>query len=254
MTAPDSGVDELFRRATDHLDADVDRLVAGGLARGRARRRRHLAGTAVAAVATFGVLGVGAAVLPGPGGDTPGDIRVATGVGTPTPTATPTPSAAPTPTPATSHLSGVGEPTVMAADIPRRVSELVPGHRVEGPLTDPPYGVVNGDDKKVVHFRVDGMLTSVVITRASASLAYDCTDESAVACRTLGDGTVVQVAPPTTADQVTMQEVVAIGQTWMVSVLSYNAAEGKGVPPLSAEPALSEDELVAVATTGAWFE
>lgn len=256
MTEPDSGVDQLFRQATDRLQPDVDRLVAGGLDRGRARRRRHLAGTAVAAVATLGVLGAGA-VVPQLGQDVGPDVQVATDGGTPTPTPTPTPTETPEPTPpapTTSHLSESGQPTVSAADIPRLVGELVPGHQVSGPLMNPPYGVSDQGSEKIVHFRVDGMLTAVVITRASASLGYDCADESTVDCRTLADGTVVQVAEPTTGDQVTMQGVIAIGDTWMVDVMSYNAAEGKEVVPVQPEPALGEEDLVALASSDAWFE
>lgn len=257
MNTPDSGVGRIFQRATDHLQPDVDRLVAGGLDRGRARRRRgHLAGTAVAVVATFGVIGAGAAVLPQLGPDAATDIPVAAGGGTPTPTPAPTPSPSPTPTrsPDSSHLSEPGLPTVAAADIPRRLGELVHGHQVGGPLTHHPYPLVDADSEKTVHFLVDGMLTTVVISRASASLAYDCADESTVECSTPADGAVVQVAKPTTNDQVTMQSVLAIGETWMVDVLSYNAADGKDVAPIQPEPALSEDELVKLATSEAWFE
>lgn len=248
MTAPDSGVDQLVQQATEHLHPDVDRLVAGALDRGRARRRRHLAGTAVAVVATFGVLGAGAAAVPQLGRDTAGDLPVATGGGTPTSTPSPTPA------PPTSHLSEPGQPTVAAADIPRRVDELVHGHQVGGPLTHHPYQLVDAGSEKIVHFRVDGMLTTVVITRASASLAHDCADESTVECRTLADGAVVQVAEPTTHDQVTMRSVLAIGETWMVDVMSYNATDGKDVAPVQPEPALAEEELVALASSDAWFE
>jgi hypothetical protein len=245
MTAPDSGVDQLFQQATDQLRPDVDRLVAGGLDRGRARRRRHLAATAVTVVATLGVVGVGPAVVPQLGPDPAPDVRIATGGDDPTASSAPTPA---------SHLSEPGQPTVKAAEIPRRVDELVPGHQVGGPVTHDLYPLVDAANEKIVHFRVDGMLTTVVITRARASLAYDCADESTVECRPRADGTVVQVARPATADQVTMRSVIAIGEDWMVDVLSYNAAEGKDVAPVRPEPALGEQELIALATSDAWFE
>lgn len=254
MTTSDSGVDELLRQATDRLHPDVDRLVAGGLDRGRARRRRHLAGTAATVVATFGVLGAGAVVIPQLGPDPARDVNVATSGDTATPTPTPTPSPTPTPMPSAAHLSEATKPTIAAADIPRRVNELAPGHRVGAALTQPPYPLLDQDDEKIVHFLVDGMLTTVIINRASASLAYDCTDEATVDCRTLADGAVMQVSEPTTADQVTMQGVIAIGGTWMIDVMSYNAAEGKDVAPVQPEPALGEDELIALATSDAWFE
>lgn len=250
MTTPDSGLDQLFRKATDHLHPDVDRLVAGGVDRGRVRRRRHLAGTAVAAVATFGVIGAGAVPFLGP--DTAGDAPFATNGGSATPSPSPTPTSTPTPT--ASHLSEPAGPTVAAADIPRRLAELVSGHVVTGPLTADYYPLVDEDSEKIVHFHVDGMLTTIVITRASASLAYDCTDETTIECRTLADGTVLQLPEPTTADQVTMRGVLAVGEAWMVDVMSYNAVEGKEVAPVQPDPPLTEDELVTLATSGAWFE
>lgn len=38
-----------------------------------------------------------------------------------------------------------------------------------------------------------------------------------------------------------------------VSVLAYNAAEGKDVAPLQPDPALSLHELAAIATSDVWF-
>ncbi|HET8716603.1 MAG TPA: hypothetical protein VFM50_02540 [Nocardioidaceae bacterium] len=264
MTNHDTGVDRIFHEATHRLNPDVDRLVAGGLERGRVRRRRHLAGTAVAAVATVGVIGVGAAVVPqlttGPAGDLP----VASGETSSTVAASPSvpPSATPTPPPAsespapdTTHLGETAGPTVHAADIPGLVDQLVPGHDVGEPLMQPPYGVSDAPDDKTVHFEVDGMLTTVIIGPASPTLAYDCADEAVVDCRTLPDGTVVQVSVPTVNDGVTMQEVIALGDAWMVSVLSYNADDRpKSSEPLQDAPALDEEELVTLATSDAWFE
>lgn len=252
MTSPDFGVDMLFRSATDGLHPDIDGLVAAGIDRGRRRRRRHLAGTAVAVVATFGVIGGAVAVVPTLDATAGRNVSVATGEEAPTPT---TPPVSPTPTPSTTpHLSEPGRPTVPAAAIPRRVDALVPGHQVSAPLTAAPYGVRDADSEKIVHFKVDGMLTTLIVSPASASAAYDCTDEAIVECRTLADGTVVQLPKPTTADQVTTRGVIAIGKTWMVDVMSYNAAEGKDVVPVQPEPALSEEELVTLATSSSWFE
>ena len=52
---------ELLERATADLQPDPD-LVAGRLAVGRRRRRRHLVGTAAATVAVLGVVGTGLTV------------------------------------------------------------------------------------------------------------------------------------------------------------------------------------------------
>jgi hypothetical protein len=243
--------------------------------RGRARRRRHLAGTAVAAVATVGVIGigVGAAAVPqlsaGPGGDVPlaAGGPSSPGPSSPSSSAPATPGESPAasssaspgesdpPVPDTSFLSGEAPPTVHAADIPALVDELVPGHEVGAPLMQAPYGVSDAPEDKVVHFEVDGMLTTMIIGRASTTVAYDCADEAVVDCRTLPGGTVLQVGVPTTNDGVTLQEVVALGDTWMVEVLSYNAGDPpKESEPVQDAPALDVQERVALATSNAWFE
>ena len=64
MSPHDSGVTELLRRASDDLAPDVDRLVSGGITRGRSRQRRARIGTTVASLAVIGVVGVLAAVVP----------------------------------------------------------------------------------------------------------------------------------------------------------------------------------------------
>ena len=64
MTAHDTGVTELLRQASDGLTPDVDRLVSGGISRGRSRQRRARIGTAVASLVVIGVVGGLAAVVP----------------------------------------------------------------------------------------------------------------------------------------------------------------------------------------------
>lgn len=60
----DSGVTDLLEQGTADLLPDTQRLVAAGVARGRAQRRRNRIGTAAASVAMLGVVGGGAAVVP----------------------------------------------------------------------------------------------------------------------------------------------------------------------------------------------
>ena len=61
--------------------------------------------------------------------------------------------------------------------------------------------------------------------------------------------------PDTTADQVTAREASYWpGNGYVVSVLSYNAVDGKDVAPIMAKPPLSMDQLIAVATSDLWFK
>lgn len=76
MEDTNSAVAELLRTATDDLDAPSQRLVAGGIARGRSRRHRHLAGTTIAAAAVIGAAAIGVPQLVGGGGSRSGDVEL----------------------------------------------------------------------------------------------------------------------------------------------------------------------------------
>ena len=79
MPHRDSGVTELLHRASDDLTPDVDRLVSGGIARGRTRQRRARIGTTVASLAVIGVVGGLAVVVPRlDGPDSARDLGIAT--------------------------------------------------------------------------------------------------------------------------------------------------------------------------------
>ena len=65
MNPTDHQLETLFRDSSSDLSPDVADLVAGGIARGRARRRRQGVGAALATVAVVGVIGVAASVAPG---------------------------------------------------------------------------------------------------------------------------------------------------------------------------------------------
>lgn len=235
MTLPDSGVDLLLRRATDDLRPDVDRLVAAGITRGRTRQRRVRIGTAVAAVAVFGVIGAGAAVVPqlGPGPDSASDpIQPATST-TPTPTA-----AATTLAPAT--LS------VVAADIPEIVDTILATDLAAAGDPDE----TGGDERsRTSSFLYAGMLTTVTIEKGSSTIAQ-CSE---VACVELSDGSTFLEWGPTVGDGVTAQGVTWWRRGYQVSAISYNAAEGKESPPLASEPPLSLLQLRVLAGTDVWF-
>lgn len=262
MTAPDHGVDLLLRRATDDLRPDVDLLVAGGITRGRTRQRRARIGTAVAAVAVFGVIGAAAAVVPQLGNpDAAREIDIAS-----EPTATSTTPPVPVederakkeaqrelrnqPAPLTAALA------VDVTDLAQTIASLAEGHEVSQPLTGMPYALVDEAQEKIAHLHVDGMLTTVSFTRSSSAFEWECQQGAELGnrvCTQLADGSWQQLWGPDTADQVTAQGVVLWRHGFAVNVISYNAAEGKDVAPIQPAPALSHAELTTIATSDVWF-
>ena len=227
MSPHDSGVTELLRRASDDLAPDVDRLVRGGITRGRTRQRRARIGTTVASLAVIGVVGALAAVVPQGGSDSAPDRGLAT---EPT-SATPTPTPAPTERPF----------AVSAADIPQQVdSMMLDLGEVSGPLLEPPYGMVDTAAEKIVHFRIRGMLTTFVAERVPQPEGVE-------------DGGFVGMTGPTTADGVTSQGVTVWRSGYAITLLSYDAADGKDSPPLEQRPALSREDLANIVISQVWF-
>ncbi len=233
MTAPDHGVDLLLRHATDDLRPDVDRLVAGGISRGRSRQRRARIGTAVAAVAVFGVIGAAAAVVPLGG----------------SPDAVQAPIATDPPSPETPKVTSL-EPAqglAVPADKIQETVDLLLGHSFTA--ADPP-GESGGDEhSRTAHFLYDGMLTTVVIEKGTLTMAQ-CAER---ACEELADGSTRLVWGPTTANGVTAQGVSWWRRGYEVSALAYNAAEGKDSPPLQPQPALNLEQLTTIAGSDVWF-
>jgi hypothetical protein len=115
----DEGTSTL-RQAAERLEPDVERLVAGGTARGRRLRRRHRVGSSLAAVAAVGVVAASVAVVPQllDGGSDTGQLAADP---TPVPTETTTPPADPPPP---THAP---DPSVRAGDLPALVTSQFPG-------------------------------------------------------------------------------------------------------------------------------
>jgi hypothetical protein len=254
MPTDDTGVTELLRRASDGLTPDVDRLVSGGIARGRRRRRRARIGTTVASLAVIGVVGGLAVVVPHLGGaDSARDPGVASDGGgvvasetvSPTPTETPTPDA-----------SVPRDLAPFRADrIPAIVDEVLATTRAAGVRSADP--VLDEPDQKFAVFLYDGMNTSVGMNSVLEPSLAGCQEEAAGidgACVRLADGTVEQVWGPTLADGVTCQGASAYRHGYVVWATSCNAVEAKDSPALAAEPPIEIGLLERIVLSDVWFE
>ncbi|MDR7253356.1 hypothetical protein J2X46_002341 [Nocardioides sp. BE266] len=247
MTAHDTGVTELLRQASDGLTPDVDRLVSGGISRGRSRQRRARIGTTVASLAVIGVVGGLAAVVPHLGG---ADSAPGPGIATDGATAIETPTVAP-PLPAATERALAAFST---ADVIATVNQIVGTALAADPR--PTDTVVDDPDEKVVYFPYGGMESAVGMGFNHLPSVARCNEMNSHlggSCTGLADGTVQLTWGPTLADGVTCQGVSAYRYGYVVWANSCNAAAGKDSPPLAAEPPLSLDELAAIATSEVWF-
>jgi hypothetical protein len=252
MPNDDTGVTDLLRRASDDLIPDVDRLVSGGIARGRSRQRRARIGTTVASLAVIGVVGTLAAVVPqvGDGVDGGRDPGIATDVSSPTPTPEPTDEATPS-------EGSAGERTlrdVPAAEIPEvALSLLATGSSLPVSGLD-----VHLDDpgRKVVRVRYDGMVTEFGVHRADPPSLAGCRRDARGldgSCQELPDGSVLLTWGPGLADGVTCQGAALERGGHELWATSCNA-RNRDARPLAPEPPLSLDQLVQVLVADYWFE
>ena len=248
MPPHDSGVTDLLRRASDDLVPDVDRLVSGGISRGRSRQRRARIGTTIASLAVFGVVGGLAVVVPQMDG---ADSARDPGIATDGPTAT----EAPTTPAATDAAIPRGLAGIHAGQIPAIVNELLGTTLAGQPRAND--AVVDEPDQKFVAFPYGGMHTTVGMNTVLEPDLADCNKEARRiegSCARLADGTVQQVWGPTLADRVTCQGVSVFRHGYTVWVTSCNAAEGKESEPLAPQPPLSIDDLLVIAGSEVWFE
>lgn len=244
MSPHDSGVTELLRRASDELTPDVDRLVRGGITRGRTRQRRARIGTTVASLAVIGVVGGLAAVVPHLGGaDSARDLGFATDGATATDTSTARPSG---PLQLQDITAGQMVPialAVLSAEDPGELAEPVV-------LSDEP-----GD--RLVEFRFDGMVNDLGIQRGGTPSMSQCRDDADRVdgtCAVLPDGGVLLRWGPSLADGVTCHGANVQREGYNVWATSCNAAEAKDSPPLAPEPRFSMQQLVEMAASDVWFQ
>jgi hypothetical protein len=257
MTQHDTGVTELLRRASDDLAPDVDRLVRGGITRGRSRQRRARIGTTVASLAVIGVVGALAAVVPQGGPDSARGRDLAT-----EPTATEAPTETPTGTPTETPTESATEPpptslpvelAVSAVEVPATVERLL---GLEGRISQPSVQV-DEPDEVFVQLLVDGMVLSVGLELATDVTRARCESEAARldgTCEAVDNGGWLLTWGPTLGDGVTCTGVSLVRYGFDTFATSCNAAVGKESTPLAPAPPLDATQLRTLVSTNQWFE
>ena len=228
--------DLLHSTSTDELD--VAALVDGGTRRGRAGLRRRRIATSVSAAALVAAVAVGGTALAQLQSGPPAGGPFASGSSSPTVD----------PKPDKARLA------VAAADVPDMIGTILGDHTSAGAIRKAdPYPFVDEQQTTIVHFFWQGTLATFVVEPARATCAQ-WAPQAHGTCTTSAGGELLTM-PDTTADQVTARSASYWpGNGYVVSVLSYNASEGKDVAPIMARPPLSMDQLIAVATSDAWFK
>ncbi|MDO9494709.1 MAG: hypothetical protein Q7J48_03320 [Nocardioides sp.] len=248
----------LLDRAASRLEPDVERLVAGGTARGRRLRRRRRIGSSLAAAAVVGVVAASAAVAPQLLGGDPDHGQVADGF-TPIPSESVEPDNAEPSKPATSVAAGDGTPSVRAAELPGLVTSSFPGTVSDAPEST--GQIMNGGERsQIAHFLWDGYLMTVGATasrRADPMAECEALSGDAMTCTKRPDGSVYSAwtqTGPAVDGGVTGRGVSLYVEGWEIFVVSYNAADGKDSPLLAEEPPFTYEELDRIISDQAWFD
>ncbi|WP_107767544.1 hypothetical protein [Nocardioides terrigena] len=258
MTIPDHGVDLLLRQAAQDLALpDVDRLVAGGVTRGRTRRRRARIGTTFASVA---VVGAAALVVPQLLGGDPQTARDPR----PIQPATSGPTAgSPDVAPPADVLRPLVPPNEMAQTI-RDVTGASDVHEVfvDESGKDLPrlfYGSVRSG---FISFRIRWYNNPLVVEDGGQPLAPSHICEPAVEpdCTTRSDGSRLlredvrqsggAGVPPTFLER---SLTLATDDGWQIDVIAYNCTGEKEGVVVAPEPVLTMAEMEALATSDAWY-
>lgn len=261
MPTDDTGVTELLRRASDGLTPDVDRLVSGGITRGRSRQRRARIGTAVASLAVIGVIGTLAAVVPhlGDPDSTGSEVADRRDRGDQVTTRAADPDRAP---PA-DELRPLVPPQQMA-DTLREMTGATEVRAVEVDESgqDLPrlyYATVEGAQ---VSFRIRWYNNPLVVEDGGAPLppSHICDPAPDVDCTTLDDGSRLLrqeayasggVGVPDTFQERTVTLATADG--WQIDVIARNTTAEKEGQVVAPAPVLTLEQLQALATTDAWY-
>jgi hypothetical protein len=261
MNPTDHHLETLFRDSSSHLSPDVTGLVAGGIARGRARRRRQGVGAALATVAVFGVIGVAASVAPGLGEGGDSAPTAATASDAVKPAEKPDVTQPREDIDAELAIAAEQIPgeiaSMLATDLPDALGSLGPV------LEDDTFPLVDTARQKTVHFLWDGTLTTFIIEPASTlGSCHEFAGQGDGVCEVV-DGLEVLTWPNRTLEElrvalesgeVAAQGVMVWQHGYVVSAISYNAPEGKDVPPVMDAPPISIEHLTEIARSEVWFE
>jgi hypothetical protein len=245
MSQHEPGVSELFRRASDGLTPDVDRLVRGGIARGRSRQRRARIGTTVASVAVVGVVGSLAAVVLHLAPDAPamGDSL-----------ATSPSSGAPVGRAYESEPRDLAD--FRATDLPEMIDTLLRTDRAQ-PLRASDL-VVDEPDEKLVTYPVDGMYVSVRMSDKEGRPTLAACEKQAAElgngfCWESPTGSLKQTWGPTRVDGVTCVGAMVHHYGYGVWATSCNAAQADGPVALAKRPPLNGGQVYKIAAVSRWF-
>ena len=165
------------------------------------------------------------------------------------------PSASPSLHPSTPAAPAVTRVAVTAEQVPSTVEGLL-GRQDAGPLrTGPEYGAVSEPGRVIAHFSWEGALASVVVEPFDGHGQRACQQAagSRDTCTADAAGHPMLLWGPTTGNGVAAQGATVWRDGFEVSLLSYNAAEGKDAPALFEQPPLTMDDLSLLASSDAWF-
>lgn len=260
---------DLLDRAARAVPVDIAGMVTEAGARGRRRLRRRRAASvlAVAGVTAAVTLGV---TVPDWGADTP------------TPVAEQSPGFASAPSGAASpglhqQPATPDRPiTIDAEAVPQLVGEAAGATEIGPLLNEAPYPLIAEENRMILHFRLDGTLTTVVIepSQDRASCRAASRESSAekrlrttagapaqprLSCRVVDGIEVGAITTGTVGSEVKVGSATAWNHGYRVDVVSYNVAAGKNpdgsedVPALRDQPLVDGDVLVELVTSEAWF-
>jgi hypothetical protein len=222
----------LVERTGDTLSPDVQALVAGGVARGRARRRHRTLGSGLAGMAAVGAVAALGYVL------VPGD----------NPIGTDTSSVATAPATAERRfgMDPAQTGSVLASLLDGQVTHVRAG-------SDDPDEYLSGS------VLLNGALVGIVIERTTLPPA--CGEPSAsVTCDVVPGGVVTGGTHEEPASEGGSTGIVASTATYFTSdglaitATAWNASGEKGVDPLSARPVLTEKQVAELVQDPVWLD